>query len=265
MKKHLLLLFLFYSATSISQLNNYDVGDTVNNFTVTDTNGNTFDLYNMLNQGKYVYIDFFATNCGTCQAKIPIFNNFYTKYGCNQGDVICISISVSSTDTDSEIINFEQQYGGNDNHHAPAVSIDGNSQSVVSDFGLLSYPTFCVIAPDHKLIVENITPVENVRSFAQTFPSGFNPPVMPCTSSLEQNTNVNIEIFPNPVNNGTFYLNTNIIGDYQVSIIDLNGTVLYKKIVKNNKTMINTNLNSGLYFINIISNKINYTNKLIIN
>ncbi len=49
----------FASFTSSAQIQGYGVGDTVDNFTVTDTNGNTHDLYAYAEAGKYILLDFF--------------------------------------------------------------------------------------------------------------------------------------------------------------------------------------------------------------
>jgi len=51
----------FASFTSSAQIQGYGVGDTVDNFTVTDTNGNTHDLYAYAEAGKYILLDFFLT------------------------------------------------------------------------------------------------------------------------------------------------------------------------------------------------------------
>jgi cytochrome oxidase Cu insertion factor (SCO1/SenC/PrrC family) len=50
-----------------AQVQNYVVGDTVDDFTVTDKEGVEWNLYDLAAQGKYVYLDFFLYTCGPCQ------------------------------------------------------------------------------------------------------------------------------------------------------------------------------------------------------
>jgi len=264
MRKLITLIIIFNFSNLFAQFANYDVGDVINDFTVTDTDGNSHNLYSILNQGKYVYIDFFATNCGTCMTKTPIFNAFYDKYGCNQGDVYCLSITVRTADDDITVENFEQQYGGNTNH-APAVSADGNAISVKNDFGIMSYPVFCMISPDGKLLYENITPIQDVNDFASTFPNGFNPPVMSCSSSLSNViANPELKIYPNPVDD-VLHIDLKQKQNITITILHLSGQLLYFKHIDNQgHTTITPNLKPGVYLINIVSDSYIYSRKLII-
>ena len=249
---------------TFAQINQYNVGDTVNNFTLTDTDGQTYTLYDILNQGKYVYIDFFATNCGTCQAKIPVFNAFYDKYGCNAGDVFCLSIEVGGHNN-ADVMTFEQQYGGN-THHAPAVSVDGGASTVVTDFGISTYPVICGIDPAKKLFIENVSPVQDVNDIAQSFPSNFNPPVMQCSGDIERTNADIIKIFPIPVRH-TIHISTPNTGWYIVKIFDVNGQqVLTQKFFRTNEFLLNVDLKNGIYLLKISNEKnLRYQQIVVIN
>lgn len=252
------------SITSFAQFSNYKIGDEINDFTVTDTGGQTYSLYDLLDQGKYVYIDFFATNCGTCQAKMPIFNAFYDKYGCNAGDVFCISIEVSGHN-DTEVISFEQQYGGS-SHHAPAVSDDGGAANVVSDFGVVSFPIICVIAPDKKLLDDNITPVQNVNDITESFPRDFNPPVMSCSGDIVNTQKNTVKIFPIPVHH-TIHITSHEQEKLNISLFSFSGSKVYHRKFSSAKNIrLDFNLENGIYLLELkTETSIRYQKIVVIN
>ena len=256
------VVVFWFAFGSFAQFSNYNVGDVVNNFTVTDNTGQSYTLYDLLNQGKYVYIDFFATNCGTCQTKMPIFNAFYDKYGCNAGDVFCLSIEVAGHN-DTEVISFEQQYGGSTNH-APAISIDGGSANVINDFGVTSYPVICAIAPDKKLIVENIFPVQYVSDIAQSFPANFNPPVMNCTNSIEKANADIVKISPVPVRN-KLHITTSKNKLTGIKIFNLNGQVVFKqKTLPTNNFVLDVFFKNGVYLLELSTERVVQYKKIIV-
>ena len=260
-KFHFLFFIVWIGLTSFAQLDNYNIGDTVHNFTVSDTNGQIYTLYDLLNQGKYVYIEFFATNCGTCQSKTPIFNAFYDKYGCNAGDVFCISIEVAGHHN-SEVIAFEQQYGGT-THHAPAVSVDGGAAGVGYDFGVTSFPVICAIGPDKKLFVENVTPVRDVYDIAQSFPGNFNPPVMDCTAAIRDENHVWFQIFPNPVHQFIHIITKSPV--ITVSVINLEGLIVYQQNIHSlHDIHLTLPLKNGIYLLALKTEKMVQYKRIIV-
>ncbi len=178
----------------------YEVGDLVNDFTVTDTDGNEHKLSDITASGKHVYLDFFFDTCPPCQATSPVFGDFYDKYGCNSGDVYCLVIN-NGTDSDAEVIAYEDSYGGS-GHHAPAVSADGGGGAVTSDFGVGAFPTYVLIGEDMRIIEQDIYPIADITTFEGTFYDGFEPEPMPCSfaSVEEDNTLEELSIYPNPAN-----------------------------------------------------------------
>ncbi len=199
MRKFLLSLIVGLAAsTAISQASNYPAGSTVDDFTVTDTDGNTHNLYSITASGKIVVMDFFFDTCGPCQGVQAMYNEFYDKYGCNAGDIYCITMN-NGTDNDAEVIAYEATYGGSFNH-APAVSADGGGGDVTTAFGVGAFPTIVMIGTDNKMIVNDIWPFTAISDIEDNFPAGSNPTVMSCSAAgVEELVLGDLSVYPNPV------------------------------------------------------------------
>jgi thiol-disulfide isomerase/thioredoxin len=128
-------------------------------FTVTDVHGETHNLFSLLNEGKYVIVDFFFTTCGPCISSVPTLNQSFIDYGCNTGEIFYISID--NDNTDAEVLQYELDYGG----LLPSVSgIEGGGNAVISAYGISAYPTVILIAPDHTILEQDIFPVSNITT-----------------------------------------------------------------------------------------------------
>lgn len=203
MKKYILSIGVLTLSLGLNaQVSGYAVGEVVDDFTVTDTQGNTHNLYSITASGKHVYLDFFFDTCVPCQGASPTFGEFYDKYGCNGGEVYCLVMN-NGTDSDAETIAYEEAFGGPGNH-APAVSADGGAGAVDAAFGVGAYPTFCLIGPDNKLINGDIWPLAGVSTFEGTFYGAFNPAPMACSAlSIEEETFTSFALYPNPAQTST--------------------------------------------------------------
>ncbi|MFT7073200.1 hypothetical protein [Patiriisocius sp. Uisw_017] len=56
-------------------------------------------------------MDFFFDTFPPCQLTQATWNEFYDKYGCNEGAIKMISLN-NGTDTNAEVITFQEEYGG---------------------------------------------------------------------------------------------------------------------------------------------------------
>jgi len=155
MKKLLLALLVLVGLQSQAQTNLTTALD----FTVTDIHGDTHNLFNYLDNGKHVIVDFFFTTCGPCIASVPTLNQAYTDYGCNTGEIIFLSID--NGDSDSEVMQYETDYSG----LLPSASgNDGGGNAVISAYGIGAYPTVILIAPDRTILEQDIFPVSNITT-----------------------------------------------------------------------------------------------------
>jgi thiol-disulfide isomerase/thioredoxin len=272
MKRFLLSFFAIASMAALSaQVTNYNVGATVTNFTVTDSDGNPHDLYSYTAEGKYVLLDFFFVACVPCQTTTPIFNEFYDKYGCNAGDVICISMN-SGSDTDAEVNLFKEQFGGPFNH-APAISADGGAGAVTSNFGIAAYPTFTLIGPDNTMLNTDIWPLSGVETLENALPNGSGVTAMPCSVNVDElETAISgVSMFPNPTDGlVTMTYTLNDAQNVRISLFNLVGAEV--AVIMNQRQMAGTHrlvrdfseLASGIYLLHLQNGSTQVTQRLVI-
>ncbi|MFA5620147.1 MAG: T9SS type A sorting domain-containing protein [Weeksellaceae bacterium] len=246
------LLWMSFGIASFAQVQNYNVGDTVDNFTVIDTKGVEHTLYDITASGKYIFIDFFFVTCPPCQATQKYFNELHEKYGCNQGEVYTLSISDVPENTNAAIEQYEATYGG-PFIHGPAAGIEGNGIQAGNNIGIIAYPTYFLVGPDNKLINKDIWPVYNVQTYESAFPPGFNPAPMDCdeamgTSELESQM---FSLYPS-VSDGNFSLSLTKNSNAEVSIFNMAGQQVYQNTFKSVKNIhLNLSLSPGVYVVKV--------------
>ena len=172
------------------------VGNPAPDFTVTDTHGEAHTLYDYLEAGKVVVLDFFYTTCGPCQYYSPQVNLAYEKYGCNNANVIFMSIDYQ--DSDAQVIAYDQQY----EIEYPSISgLDGGGDAVVNLYNIFGFPTFYVI-DSTKTIIEEIDP-PTLQVFDFRFANlGIEPADCNVSAASETSRSGRLNVFPNPFSNG---------------------------------------------------------------
>lgn len=215
------------SSALTAQVSTYGVGQVVNDFTVTDTDGNQHNLYSITASGKHVMLDFFFDTCGPCQQRQAFWNQMYEAYGCNSAQLYMITINDGS-DSDAEVIAYEQTFGG-PGAHSPAVSAQGGSAAVDAAFGINAYPTFCLIGPDNRLLNGDIWPVNGMSNFVAALPAGANIQPAPCPAigtGINQQTAELFSVSPNPTT-GVVTITRNGNETLAVQVLDMLGRVVF--------------------------------------
>ena len=143
----ILIAFLLFGAGLHAQQTN--LTEAVD-FTVTDCHGQTYNLFEILDRGQAVFIDFFFFTCGQCQVISPYLTGSYTQMGCNMHDVFYIEISY--IDNDAVCQQWANEYGVD----FPTVGKDGGGNEVFDLYGIQACPTLVLIMPDRSIPIQGL-------------------------------------------------------------------------------------------------------------
>lgn len=132
--------------------------DTAVDFTATDVHGTEIHLFDILDQGQYVLIDFFFTTCSPCQQVTPKIAQSYYAFGCNMHDVFYMEIA--SGDSEAACLNWVNNYGV----EYPTISGVAGGTNICNQYGISSYPTIILIAPDHSIVIKDLWPISSAQT-----------------------------------------------------------------------------------------------------
>ncbi|MBK7335045.1 MAG: redoxin domain-containing protein [Saprospirales bacterium] len=210
---------------------------------MTDVHGQTHHLYEYLEAGKVVVLDFFYTTCGPCQFYSPQVNLAYEKYGCNNVDVIFIAIDYG--DTDAMVEAYDQEY----EIEFPSISgEEGGGNGVVADYGVFAFPTFYVIDSTKKIIDEIDPPTLQVFDF-RFEQHGIQPADCEATGVLEGNSAGDFQLYPNPVESELTIEGPEFC---QVELFDLHGRLARSYELRTEKETFDlSGLAEGVYVVRV--------------
>lgn len=127
-------------------------------FTATDCHGTEVHLFDILESGQYVLIDFFFTSCNPCQQAAPKIVESYSAFGCNMYDVYYMEIS--DRDSDAACQTWCQNYGV----EYPTISGAAGGNVICNQYGIPAFPTVILIAPDHSIVIHDLYPIPNTQT-----------------------------------------------------------------------------------------------------
>lgn len=127
-------------------------------FTATDVHGTEVHLFDILDGGQAVLIDFFFTTCGPCQQATPKIVESYYAMGCNMHDVFYMEIATG--DSEQACLNWVNTYGV----EYPTISGEAGGTQICNQYSIGAYPTVILIMPDRSIVINDLWPINNAQT-----------------------------------------------------------------------------------------------------
>jgi Secretion system C-terminal sorting domain len=163
MKKNLLvILFTAFAFAGVQNANaQLASGCIAPDFTATDINGNSWHLYDILDQGKTVFIDISATWCGPCwnYHNTGYLETLYNQYGPSGTDELRVFYIEGDHSTNTNCLygsaGCNSTTQGDWVTGTPYPIIDDNATwNIAGNYAITYFPTIYMITPD-RIIREN--------------------------------------------------------------------------------------------------------------
>lgn len=246
-----LIAFTIFCCSSFFSFGQLENGSIAPDFTLTDIDGNQHNLYSYLEQGKTVYIDFFACHCPTCwnYHSTHSLADLHTQYGPGTAtdDVFVLAIELDPNNGNNEFYGISGTTQGNwvEGTTYPQFNPEGNLLTqLMNDFSVDYYPLIYAICPDKKVTVIGMKTTsqlyEHVSSCATVL--NVNENLQEITIQfINSNNNLNISIPEEKANSGNSIQFCNSTGQIVKSI----------KIETSNTEISLSFLTSGIYFVRL--------------
>lgn len=139
----------------------YAVGKKMTNFTLTDTDGNTYKLYDLLEENQLVVLDFWYTTCEPCKSEFPFFEAVANKYSSKMK-----LLAIDPIDSANSITRLRNQLNAN-SKTAVSFPMMRDTCNLYLGFGVYTYPTTVFIDASGMILDIHIGAYESESAFSK--------------------------------------------------------------------------------------------------
>ena len=137
----------------------YQLGDKIDDFTVTTFDGKTVTLSEVLKEKEAVLINIWATWCGPCRNEFPFMEEAYKQYA---DKVEIIALSTEPTDTAAVLTDFAAQL-------VLTFSIAQDAEGLANRFDFTGIPTSIIVDRFGNICFQESGSMPDVGSFSRLF------------------------------------------------------------------------------------------------